>query len=931
MYDKRDKAFLDLTKQREEKSMRQQAWHVLPWLDVAKVLDVHPVKGLSVKEVHRRLLEVGKNVLAVKKGVHPVFLFLGQFKDFMVLVLLAATVVSGLLGEIADAITILAILIINAILGFVQEYRAERSMESLRSLTAPEARVLREGIEQRIPATDVVPGDIVLLEAGDRIPADVRWIQSVNMQVEESALTGESVPVAKSILPLLEEHTPMADRRNMGYMGTAVVNGRGAGVVVATGMETEMGVIAGMIQSVEDEETPLQKRLAELGKWLVLISFLVCAAVVATGVLRGENFYKMFLTGVSLAVAAIPEGLPAIVTVALAVGVQRMVKRQAIIRKLPAVETLGCATVICSDKTGTLTQNEMTVRQIYSDGRRVTVSGQGYDPKGEFKGADPEKERDPLHAALKISALCNNSTLTKKGAQVVGLFRSKENDAPWGIEGDPTEGALMVAAAKAGIWREVLERKQERIGELPFDSDRKRMSVVYKTKHGRMAYVKGAPDRVLGLCRQELTAQGVVELSPERRRHIMSANDEMARHALRILAVAERPLSELEPLDEHVEDGLTFVGLLGMIDPPRPSAISAIKVCRQAGIKTVMITGDHRLTAEAVAHELGMFRGTSSGVITGEDLERMSEKDLSEKVMDISVYARVTPKDKLRIVRAFKKRGQVVAMTGDGVNDAPAVKEADIGVAMGLTGTDVTKEASAMVLGDDNFATIVAAVEEGRGIYDNIRKFIRYLLACNLGEVLTMFIATLVGLPLPLLPIQILWINLVTDGLPAMALGVDGAEPAIMDRPPRTPGESIFARGLASKIGIRGTMIGLGTLFVFVAALFMGVNLLGARTMAFTTLVFSQLFHVFDCRSEERGIFEVGLFTNPFLVGAVMISTLMQLSVIYFPPLQAIFKTVSLQSWQWIVILCVSGGPSVIIGFARLIKNSWQGKTVIAK
>jgi sarco/endoplasmic reticulum calcium-translocating P-type ATPase/golgi membrane calcium-translocating P-type ATPase len=911
--------------------MRQQAWHVLPWLDVAKVLDVHPGKGLSVKEVRRRLQEVGNNVLAVKKGVSPVFLFLGQFKDFMVLVLLAATVVSGLLGEIADAVTILAILIINAILGFVQEFRAERSMESLRSLTAPEARVLREGMEQRIPAADVVPGDIVLLEAGDRIPADVRWIQAVNVQVEESALTGESHPVGKSISPLQEEHTPMADRKNMGYMGTSVVNGRGAGVVVATGMETEMGVIAGMIQSVEEEETPLQRRLAELGKWLVLVSVLVCVAVVVTGILRGEDFYKMFFTGVSLAVAAIPEGLPAIVTVALAVGVQRMVKRQAIIRKLPAVETLGCATVICSDKTGTLTQNEMTVRQIYSDGRRVTVSGQGYDPKGEFKGADPEKERDPLNAALKIAALCNNSTLTKKGVQVAGLFRSKGNDAPWGIEGDPTEGAILVAAAKAGIWREVLEKKQERIGELPFDSDRKRMSVVYQTKQGRRAYVKGAPDKVLQLCQHELTANGVVQLSNSRKQSIMRANDEMARHALRVLAVAEKPMSNEEPLDEYVEQDLTFVGLLGMIDPPRPSATKAIKVCRQAGIKPVMITGDHRLTAEAVAHELGITRGPGGGVVSGEDLERMSDQELSERVMDISVYARVTPKDKLRIVRALKKRGQVVAMTGDGVNDAPAVKEADIGVAMGITGTDVTKEASSMVLGDDNFATIVAAVEEGRGIYDNIRKFIRYLLSCNLGEVLTMFLATLVGLPLPLLPIQILWVNLVTDGLPAMALGVDGSEPGIMNRPPRVPGESIFARGLAGKIGVRGTMIGLGTLFVFVVGLFMGVSMLGARTMAFSTLVFSQLFHVFDCRSEERGIFEVGLLTNPYLVGAVLVSTIMQLSVIYLPPLQAIFKTAALQSWQWILIFCVAGGPSILIGFARLLKNSWHGKPSIAK
>lgn len=905
--------------------MRQQAWHVLPWLDVAKALEVHPGKGLSLREVNRRLGEVGKNILETKKGVHPVFLFLGQFKDFMVLVLLAATIVSALLGEIADAVTIMAILIVNAILGFIQEYRAERSIESLRSLTAPEARVLRDGMESRIPATDLVPGDIVLLDAGDRIPADIRWIQAANIEVEESALTGESHPVGKRVSPLTDELTPMADRVNMGYMGTVVVNGRGAGVVVATGMDTEMGVIAGMIQSVEEEETPLQKRLAQLGKYLVVISIAVCAVVVLTGVLRGEGFYKMFLAGVSLAVAAIPEGLPAIVTVALAVGVQRMVKRKAIVRKLPAVETLGCATVICSDKTGTLTQNEMTVRQVYTAGRMISITGQGYDPKGDFHGGDTIKE--PLQAALKVAALCNNSTLTRKGVQVAGLFRSSSKDSPWGIEGDPTEGALLVAAAKAGIWRETLERKEERIGEIPFDSDRKRMSVIYKGKHGNKAYVKGAPDVILRLCKSELTSEGVVELNDIRRRAILRANDEMARKALRVLALAEKPLRDHEAQDENVEENLTFVGLMGMIDPPRASAAKAIQVCRRAGIKPVMITGDHRLTAEAVAYELGILRGNSRGVLTGAELERMTDEELAKEVMDISVYARVTPKDKLRIVRALKKNEQVVAMTGDGVNDAPAVKEADIGVSMGKTGTDVTKEASAMVLADDNFATIVAAVEEGRAIYDNIRKFIRYLLSCNIGEVLTMFLAALVGLPLPLLAIQILWVNLVTDGLPAMALGVDGMDKDIMNRPPRAPGESIFARGLARKIGIRGTMIGLGTLFVFVASLFIGVNMLVARTMAFTTLVFSQLFHVFDCKSETRGIFEVGIFSNPYLVAAVAVSTLMQLSVIYLPPLQAIFKTTGLVGWQWGLILVVAGGPSVFIGLYRLVRSTWRGRT----
>lgn len=915
--------------------MRQRAWHVLPWLEVVKILEVHPEKGLGLREVRRRLAEFGKNILTAKKKINPVFLFLGQFKDFMILVLLAATLISGLLGEIADAVTIMTILIINAILGFIQEYKAERSMESLRLLTAPEARVLREGVEERIPAADLVPGDIVLLEAGDRIPADVRWIQAVNLSVEESTLTGESQAVTKSITAMQDELTPMADRSNLGYMGTNVVNGKGAGVVIATGMNTEMGVIAEMIQNVGEEETPLQKRLAQLGKWLVTICLGICILVVITGIWRGESFYKMFFAGVSLAVAAIPEGLPAIVTVVLAIGVQRLVKKQAIIRKLPAVETLGCTTVICSDKTGTLTQNEMTVRQIYSDRRIIGISGYGYDPKGDFRGGDPGKE-DPLRAGLKIAALCNNSTLTKKGVQVAGLFRSANKEAPWGIDGDPTEGALLVAAAKAGIWRETLERKEKRIGEIPFDSDRRRMSVIYQTKQGKKVYIKGAPDVILRLCNRELTSKGLSELTDSRKREILLANDKMAGQALRVLALAEKPLSEIDKIDEHIEEDLTFVGLAGMIDPPRASAGKAVQVCRRAKIKTVMITGDHRLTAEAVARELGIIRPYSSGnnsseILTGAEIRQMDDEQLTRSVMDAAVFARVTPKDKLRIVRAYKKRNQVVAMTGDGVNDAPALKEADIGVAMGKTGTDVTKEASAMILSDDNFATIVAAVEEGRGIYDNIRKFIRYLLSCNLGEVLLMFLAALVGLPLPLLPIQILWMNLVTDGLPAMALGVDQAEPGIMDRPPRTPGESIFARGLTAKIAALGTIIGLGTLVVFVAALLLGETLQSARTMAFCTIVFFQLIHVFDCRSEKRGIFEMGIFSNIYLVAAAAVSTLMQLAVVYVPILQVVFKTTPLAGWQWGLILSVACAPTVFMGFVHLIKNTWFAKASLAR
>lgn len=902
--------------------MQRQIWHILTGGEICRGLNVDPEKGLSDKEVGRRLAEFGPNALAVKKGVNPVFLFLGQFKDFMVMVLMVATLISGLLGEIADAVTILAIILINAILGFIQEYKAERSMESLRSLAAPEALVLRNGTGMKIPALNLVPGDIVMLEAGDRIPADIRWLKALNIRVEESALTGESQPVAKTEQALADEYTPIADRKNMGFMGTVLVNGRGIGVVISTGMDTEMGIIAGMIQEVKEEETPLQRRLAQLGKWLVTISLAVCIVVVITGILQGESFYKMFFAGVSLAVAAIPEGLPAIVTVALAIGVQRMVKRNAVIRKLPAVETLGCATVICSDKTGTLTQNEMTVRRVFCDDQVITVSGQGYDPKGDYHGADPFKGNGPLKELIKCAALCNNSVLTKKGVRVSGLFRGKGQDSIWSIEGDPTEGALLVAAAKAGVWREALERKEQRIAEIPFDSERKRMSVIYKGKDGYKAYVKGAADIILALCTQEMTGQGIVELTAERRKQILFMNDEMASHALRVLALAVRNVQAGDQSGE-VEKNLVFVGLMGMIDPPRASAVKAIKVCQAAGIKPVMITGDHKLTAQAVARELGILRGPNQLVVTGTDLDRMTDEDLDKHVMNISVFARVAPRDKLRIVRALKKKGQIVAMTGDGVNDAPAVKEADIGVAMGQTGTDVTKEASSMIIADDNFATIVAAVEEGRGIYDNIRKFIRYLLSCNLGEVLTMFLGTLVGLPLPLLPIQILWVNLVTDGLPAMALGVDGTEPDIMRRSPRQPNESVFARGLGRKILIRGCMIGIGTLLVFVTGLWYGVGLLAARTMAFTTLVFSQLFHVFDCKSEHRGIFEIGIFSNPVLVLAVLISTIMQLSVIYLPLLQNIFKTTALVGWQWLLILAVAGGPSVLIGLVRVLRNAF--------
>lgn len=894
--------------------MKKRQWYQMAVSEVLAAFTIDPDKGLKTKEAEKRLAEVGYNQLQQAKKISPWKIFLSQFQDFMVLVLIAATLVSGMLGEYADAITILAIVVVNAILGFYQEYRAEKSLEALKKLAAPEAKVLRDGLQVNVPAKDLVPGDILFLETGDRVPADARLLETVNLEVDESILTGESYPVQKEAEFVAQENVGVGDRKNMVFLGTAVTRGRAKAVVTATGMTTEMGQIAEMMQEVEEEETPLQKRLAQLGKWLVLGCLGICALVVVTGVLRGESLYQMFLAGVSLAVAAIPEGLPAIVTVALAIGVQKMIRRNAIVRKLPAVETLGCATVICSDKTGTLTQNEMVAREIYCDDQRIYVTGQGYEPRGELEVEGKTikgKDNKVLEFLLKCCALCNNAALKKGDLPISGFFRKKEGkNNDWQISGDPTEGALLVLAAKNGIWRDQLERQEQRLAEIPFDSEKKRMSVVYGQENGsRTVYTKGAPDVILNLCTYTLVQGKRVELTPELRQKIQQENERMAGQALRVLGIAYRELPAEANLAEaeEVEKDLVYLGLVGMIDPPRESAIKAIEVCKQAGIKTVMITGDHQITAQAVAKELGMPVGEGR-VITGQELDTLSEEEFLKRVEDITVYARVSPKHKMRIVKALKSKGHVVAMTGDGVNDAPAVKEADIGVAMGKTGTDVTKEASAMILADDNFATIVAAVEEGRAIYDNIRKFIRYLLSCNIGEVMTMFLAALAGLPLPLLPIQILWVNLVTDGLPAMALGVDNPDKDIMLRKPRHPKESVFSQGLWRKIVFRGIQIGLGTLLVFVMGYYLtDGNLVLSRTMAFATLVFSQLFHVFDCKSEKYSPFEVGFLSNPYLLVAVCISILMEMAVIYVPLLQPIFKTAPLNIYHWTLILLVAG------------------------
>lgn len=848
--------------------------------------------GLSDKEAGKKLQEHGPNTLTESKKISLFRIFLRQFSDFMVLILLASTAISASMGEMTEAVTIIAIVVLNAILGFIQEYRTEKTLEALKGLAAPTAKVIRNGKCVSIPAEQIVPGDLIILETGDRVPADASLVESNSLQVDESLLTGESVPVEKAVSRSGNRLYDSSQKAASVYMGTVVTGGRARAVVYATGMNTEMGNIAGLIQNIEEDETPLQKKLKHLGKLIVAGCLIICAIVSITGVLRGEELFNMLLAGISLAVAAVPEGLPAIVTIALALGVQRMLKRNALIRKLPAVETLGCASIICSDKTGTLTENRMTVRKIYAGGRMYEVRGSNgksgvfFD---SFAGIDPLKQ-GILKLNLEIGALCNNAEVEQKQKNV------------WEVTGDPTEGALLVVAAKAGLSRETLDTSWFRIDELPFDSDRKCMSVVCDNHIGETyVFTKGAPDIIINKCTKAYTSKGIVDLTPQMKTEIMKNNNLMAGEALRVLGMAYKKLGSRSYKNRGLESELVFAGLTGMIDPPRKEALDAVRKCRMAGIKPVMITGDHKLTATAIAKELEIL-SKSDKVLTGAELDEMDEKRLEKIAENVGVYARVSPKHKLMIVRVLKKLGHVVAMTGDGVNDAPAVKEADIGVSMGMTGTDVTKEASAMILMDDNFATIVAAVEEGRVIYNNIRKFIRYMLACNIGEVLTMFLGMLIGLPIPLLPIQILWVNLVTDGLPAVALGFDPPGKDIMLQPPRGSRENIFSHGLLNLILFRGVLIGLTTLAVFVSILYMGNGVESARTGAFATLVLTQLIHVFECKSERRSIFEIPIFNNMYLIWAVLCSLVMILGVLYIPFLQVIFNTVSLSLTEWMII-----------------------------
>nr|WP_207753067.1 calcium-translocating P-type ATPase, SERCA-type [Clostridium yunnanense] len=826
------------------------------------------IRGLSSSEAERRTKNFGLNELSHKKSISPVILFLSQFNDFMVWVLMGATIVSGLMGEKADAITILIIVIINAILGFVQEFRTEKSLEALKSLAAPTCKAYRDGNIKVINAKFLTLGDIVVLESGDRVPADGEVIESTGLMVDESLLTGESVGVNKSV-----------NKKDCNlYMGTSVLKGKAFIKVTQIGMNTEMGKIANLLQNIEEEKSPLKERLESLGRVLVILCLVICAVVTVMGIIRGNDLTEMFLLGISLAVAAIPEGLPAIVTVALALGVSRMLKRNALVRKLPAVETLGCTSIICSDKTGTLTQNNMTVKEVYMNGKIYNLN---------------EEKLSPNPMLTRAFVFCNDCN-----------YNFSEKYVDKALHGDPTETALIKLYFKEiGALKGFLAGGH-RVFDIPFDSTRKMMSVIMKENGKEVCYVKGAPERLLEKCNYIYEDGKVKPLTYQRKKQIGTFVDSMSNKALRCIGAAYKDTNIQR--DDSLESNLIFIGIAGIIDPPRLEVKDAVLRCRLAGIKPVMITGDHQNTAFAIAKDLNIC-STPDQVITGEDIEKMSDKELYEKVRKIRVFARVSPNHKLRIVRAFKKNGNIVAMTGDGVNDAPAIKEADIGISMGISGTDVTKEASSMILMDDNFATIVAAVEEGRVIYSNIRKFIRYLLSCNIGEVLTMLLASIFYLPTPLAPIQILFVNLATDGLPAIALGVDPADKDIMKQRPREKNESVFSRGLTEKIVVRGTLIGICTLFSFMVGIYYGWDLNTSRTLALCTLVMSQLIHVFECRSERHSIFEIKFLTNPYLVGAVSISVTMLLSILYIPFLQNIFHTTPLMLGQWLIVLFFSG------------------------
>lgn len=857
--------------------------------EVARALGSDPVGGLTREEAARRLVAHGPNELAVVRGVSAWSLLLAQFRNVLILILLVAVGLSAAVGHAVEAIVIAVIVLFAVLLGFAQEYRAERAIEALRALAAPSATVIRDGVEEDALAREVVPGDLLLLHAGDRVPADGRLVEAVSLQVEEAALTGESMPVEKTTEPLDGAELVVGDRRNMVYAGTVVTYGRGRALVVATGMETEFGSVARMLEDVEAPKTPLQRNLDRVGGVLARVALLVVAVVVVLGVVRGAPFVDMLIFGAALAVAVVPEALPAVVTISLTLAAQRMVKRHALIRRLAATETLGSVTVICSDKTGTLTRDEMTVRELVTPTCSLTLTGAGYEPVGELREGDRRVEPTPaVLELLRAAVLASDAHVVRE-----------RGDGPWVVRGDPTEGALVVAAAKVGLHKVELDAANPRVDEIPFSSERKRMTTLHATPEGIVAYTKGAPEVILEACSYRLAESGRVPLGEEDRKEILTRAQELAEKALRVLAVASKPRADRT----SAERDLTFLGLVGLLDPPREEAREAVAVCREAGIAPVMITGDHPLTAKAIAEELGLLDGGRA--VTGAELAAMDDDELAREIEEIRVFARVSPEHKLRVVTALQANGHSVAMTGDGVNDAPALKKADIGIAMGVTGTDVTKEAADMTLTDDNFASIVAAVEEGRGVFANIKKYLMYLLSANLGEIGLLSGAAVLGQPLPLSAVQILYVNLATDGLPAIALGVDPPEPDIMRRPPRRRAEGIFTRPVVALIALGGVWSAVANLTLFLWALDSGRETEQAMSLVFTSLVLTEFLKAYSYRSDRRSVLE-RTFANRWLNLAVMWELTLLGFVLYVPFLQGAFGTVGPSLEEWALVLGVA-------------------------
>ncbi|MCT4545218.1 MAG: calcium-translocating P-type ATPase, PMCA-type [Vallitalea sp.] len=874
--------------------------------DVATNLKVDKNNGLDSNEIEKRLDKYGFNSLKEKKGTSLLKMILQQFSSFIVIILIAASILSIVIGEIKDGVIIIAIVILNAVLGVVQEKKASNALDALKKMASPKAKVIRSGKISTVDSTNLVPGDIVVLEAGDYIPADLRLIESINLKIDESALTGESVSVEKNAECILDKETQIADRENSAYMSTIVTYGRGKGIVVNTGMDTEIGKIASMLNETGSEVTPLQKKLDSFGKLLGIVCILVCAIIFVLGLIRGQDFIVVLMTSVSLAVAAIPEGLPAVVTVVLAMGMQRMIKRHAIMKRLGAVETLGSTTVICTDKTGTLTQNKMTVVKIFDGKDFWEVTGTGYKTEGNI--INNNKDIKMLDKMLMAGVLCNDAQL-------------KDED----IIGDPTEGALIVLGAKEGYDRDELNNKYPRLKEFPFDSDRKLMSTLHNIDGTYVMFTKGAPDIILSRCKDIILDGERKSLTDEIRDEISNVNKDFAGNALRVLGFAYKEVNENVEL-ENEEDNLVFVGLTGMIDPPRQEAKDAVKLCKKAGIRVVMITGDHVITGSAIAKQIGIIDDDSQAM-EGIEINNYSDEDFREKVKGINVFARVSPEHKVKIVESIRANGEVAAMTGDGVNDAPALKKADIGIAMGITGTDVSKEAADMILTDDNFASIVDAVEEGRVIYSNIRKFVGFLLSCNIGEILIIFISMLIGWQVPLVPIQLLWINLITDSFPAFALGLEKGESDIMDVEPRNPKEPIVDRQMSIALAFQSIGLTIAVLISYQLGFIMAGNvddklqLTIARTFCFVTLIIGEMLRAYSARSEKVSIFKMNFLGNRYLNYSVLVAIILLFVVVYVPLLQSVFKTYSLSINQLLVAIGLAIIPVITGEIAKVVKE----------